>query len=335
MPNSYIKKLHKETGQSIKALEEYWARAEEITKKKFKKGDNRFYAYLVTIFKNMAGVSKSAESLSAKAKPKPKKPVKGKKKVVIKPKAKVSKKATPKAKGTKKAVKAKPSKKVKADKPTKDFKKIKAEIKKPKEPKEDDSWWFKMSKQAQLKYLKAHPNSKKVQRILKGVNSKKAKERVAAGSNIVKRKSSIFKNLLSKIKWPKLNFKKSEDAEGNDKEKETAIVNEVNSDTKSSSLSNFGKSLTSTLMTVGAIGLLFTPLAPLSAELFNLYLDNKDRRKDSESVVDVAEDYAKFINSQEPDELEQAIKEPESKEPEQKADSTTEVTETTADKEES
>lgn len=57
MPNVYLKKISKEHGIPIKKLEEYWERAKEIAKSRFKAKDNRFYAYVNGIFKNMASLS--------------------------------------------------------------------------------------------------------------------------------------------------------------------------------------------------------------------------------------------------------------------------------------
>ena len=56
MPSNVVKSFADKTGKTVKEVEKYWDKAEEIAKEKFSPDSKQFYAYLVGTLKKMLGI---------------------------------------------------------------------------------------------------------------------------------------------------------------------------------------------------------------------------------------------------------------------------------------
>ena len=194
MPTPYLQKVSEEHHIALKKLEEYWAKAKTLAKKRGDLEGSHYWAYVMKIFQNMAHMNSVSvdecyevvasqiravfESTSAPKLAKPKKPAKpANTRAKTRPaKAQVTKaEQAKKAKGKKaqleaaKRLKAKRIAKEKAKLTREKTKSGKTVAKKPSSKKavKLPEWWMKKTETAQKKYIEKYPGSKFADKVAK------------------------------------------------------------------------------------------------------------------------------------------------------------------------
>jgi hypothetical protein len=64
MPSAFVKKLAKETGLTVKKIEQYWEDAKDIAGEKFDEDSDRYWAYVTGIVKRRTANSVKDKALA-------------------------------------------------------------------------------------------------------------------------------------------------------------------------------------------------------------------------------------------------------------------------------